>query len=273
MEKNYKILVLSDLKSETENVLKNTINFAKKLKADVDFLYIKNPTDVIKKESQLSAMRVINKEHLIIDKKIEALLKPIRNTHRLNIKSNFTIGNVKSEIEKYIKSSKPDIIVLGKRKPNTLKFTGDKIINYVLKQYKGTILIAGNENVLEPEKELSLGVFSRGKELVDTLLVKELEAQTVQPLKAFKIVDNKDGVIVNENSNNSKVEEFIFQKNNNTIESLSKSLLENNINVLCLNRDMNAKNKTSKALTPLVKQVINKLNVSILLTNENTLVV
>ena len=268
MKNKYKILVLSDLKDTTDNVLKSTISLAKIIKADVEFFYVKKPTDVVEKESQLSAMRVINQEHVNIDKKIAALLKPINKDYGLNIKSNFTLGNVKNEIEKCIKNSKPDIIVLGKRNSNALKFVGDNITEYVLKQHQGTILIAGNKNVLEPEHTLSLGVFNSEKESFNMAFAKDLTVNAEQPLKAFRIIDNKNESESKDALEDNKTVEFVFEKNDNTVKNLSNYLLKNNVNLFCLNRGMHTAKTASKAITPEIKEVINKVDVTMLLTNE-----
>jgi hypothetical protein len=268
MKNNYKILVLSDLKDTTDNILKSTVSLAKIIKADIEFFYVKKPTDVVDTESQLSAMRVINQEHIDIDKQIAAILNPINKDYGLNIKSNFTLGNVKNEIEKRIKSSKSDIIVLGKRKPNAIKFVGDNITDYVLKQHQGTILIAGNKNVLEPGYDLSLGVFNSEKESFNMAFSKDLVSHTKQPLKAFRIIENKTVSESNNTLKDNDTVEFVFEKNDNTIKNLSNYLLKNNVNLFCLNRGVHSAKKASKALKPEVKEVINKLNISMLLTNE-----
>lgn len=247
MKDNYKILVLSDLKETTENVLKSTVSLAKVVNADIEFFHIKKPNDVVANDNQLSAMRDINKAHLNLDKQITDLLTPLNKNYGLNIKFNVKIGHIKSEIEKRIHATQPDVIILGKRKPNAIKFVGDKVINYVLKQHQGAVLIAGNKNVLEPEHDLALGVFNAEKDTFNTSIVKDLILATKEPLKTFASVE----------------------KNNNSIENLSKDLLENNINLLCLNRGTNANKKVSKALSVQAKSVIKNLNVSVLLTNKN----
>ena len=90
METNkYKILVLSDLKDGTTNSLQNAVSLSKIINADIEFFHVKKPTDVINRESQLSAMRTINKEHLAIDNKIKDLLGPVTKTYDTPIKSSY----------------------------------------------------------------------------------------------------------------------------------------------------------------------------------------
>ena len=49
--------------------------------------------------------------------------------------SNFSFGNIKDEIRTYIKDTKPDIIVLGQRDSKPLKFIGDSITHFLLKEF------------------------------------------------------------------------------------------------------------------------------------------
>ena len=44
---------------------------------DIKFFHVKKPSDVVERESQLSAMRTINQEQIITGKKIQEALDPI----------------------------------------------------------------------------------------------------------------------------------------------------------------------------------------------------
>ena len=128
----YKILVLSDLKKSPSTILKSTVSLAKMIDGDINFFHVKKPSDVVERESQLSAMRTINQEQIITGKKIQEALAPISNDYNVNINSTFAFGNVKNEIEEHIKVTNPDVIVLGKRKAKGLRFLGDNITDFVL---------------------------------------------------------------------------------------------------------------------------------------------
>src|SRR5690606_14451709 len=102
----------------------------------------------------------INVKHLATEKKIKKLLEPIMSEYGISIDYKFAFGNVKTEISKLLEESKPDIIVLGKRKPKMMKLIGDSISHFILKNFDGAVLIASDENPLEPNKTLSLGVLN-----------------------------------------------------------------------------------------------------------------
>jgi nucleotide-binding universal stress UspA family protein len=150
MTNKYKILVLADLNKSTSKILKSSVSIAKIVDADINFFYVKKPIEVVEKESQLSAMRTINREYFSIDKKIKSIIGPISEKYNVTINQAFIIGNIKNEIDKHIDKTKPDIIVLGKSKPKIISFFGDKITQFILEKHKGTIVITDNKHCLEP---------------------------------------------------------------------------------------------------------------------------
>ncbi|MGE5943405.1 MAG: hypothetical protein ACM31G_03595 [Flavobacteriales bacterium] len=186
MEKNiskHKILVLSDLKNSTSNILKSTISLAKMFNGDIQFFYVKKPTEIIEKDNQLSANRAINQEYNVIENKIQNLLNPISKDYGININYSYSFGNVKSEIEKCITNYKPDIIIIGKKQSNSLNFIGDNITAFILKKHSGIIMIADHQNCLEPDKGLSLGLLNSMEPSVNNQLLDHLIGCTQEPIK------------------------------------------------------------------------------------------
>ncbi|GAA4896018.1 hypothetical protein GCM10023311_21000 [Flaviramulus aquimarinus] len=262
----YKILVLSDLNKNTDSILKNTVSLSKMIDAEIDFFHVKKPIDIVERESQLSAMRVINKEQLGTKKKIQEFLDPFSKSYDVNINFTFAFGNIKHEIKEHIKTVKPDIIVLGKRKAKTMRFIGDNITDFVLKTHKGAIMIASSENVLEPKKEFNLGLFNGKVESFKMTFVENLIAQTQKPLKSFNIIESN---ALNEQNNTpltEKTVDYVFDKNDNAIKNLSNYLVKNKVNLLCVNRGKSK--KKSKALKSEINDIIDEVNVSLLITDS-----
>lgn len=260
----YKILVLSDLKKSPSTILKNASSLAKIIDGDITFFHVKKPSDVVERESQLSAMRTINQEQIITGKKIQEALDPISKDYDVNINSTFAFGNVKNEIEEHIKATNPDVIVLGKRKAKGLRFLGDNITDFVLKIHKGPVMIASNKNGLSPDEELHLGLFNDNEESFDLEFTEDLIAQTKRPLKSFNIITNTNVTEEKEVSVNTKTVDFVFEKNDNTIKNLSNYLLKNDINLLCVNRQKDKSN----VLKSEIKDVIDNVNVSLFIINK-----
>jgi nucleotide-binding universal stress UspA family protein len=150
----YKILVLSDLTEQTNYALNHAVNLAKTIEADIEFFHVKPLIEVVGTNSQLSAMRKLSSEYVATDKRMIALMSSISETHDAKINRSFTFGHVKSEIEKFIISYAPDVIVLGsKKRKKKLNFMGDNITNFVIKKHKGPVVIASKESAFDFDKE------------------------------------------------------------------------------------------------------------------------
>jgi nucleotide-binding universal stress UspA family protein len=258
-----KILVLSDLKKSTSTTLKSGISLAKMVDGEINFFCVKKPLDIVDKESQLSAMRIINEKHLSTSKEIKKLVDTAALNYNIKVSSSYTFGNIKNEIKDYIDSYKPDIIVLGKRKSSSFSFSKNNITRFILKNYKGQILIADEKKPLEPNKDFSFGILnnpinSSNKEITDILI-----ESSKQPLKAFKIIDTLKTEENKETLADKKTIEFVFEKGDNAIKNVDNYLAKSNVNLLCLKREKNKKNSSS----PSLKEMINKLNCSLILTN------
>ena len=160
MKSKCNILVLSDTDKSARAILKNAINLAKIVDGDVNFFCVKKPTEIVEKDSQLSAMRAINKKFLETDNQIKSLIAALSKDEQIKISHKISFGNLKDEIGEQIEKSKPDIIVLGKQKSKMLSFLGDNIIDFVLKEFSGTVLITSDKITIEANSELSLGILN-----------------------------------------------------------------------------------------------------------------
>jgi len=250
----YKILVLSDLNKTTSNTIKSGVSLAKIIGADINFLYVKKPTEVVKNENQLSAVRTINKDYLSTNKKIKDLIRHISENYNVNINHTFVIGNLKNEIGKYIDDNKPDIIILGKRKSKVINFIGDNITQFILKKHKGTIVIVDDKNVLEPNKELYIGLFNSTS--ANSKFTDKIINSTQKPLKSFKISENSYSL---KDSLGKNTVEYVFAKGDNVIKNISNYLSKSKINLLFVDR------KKENLIYTNIKDVINNLDCSLLL--------
>lgn len=257
----YKILLLSDLNKSATSELISTVSLARMLDGDITLFHVKKPTDIVERESQLSAMRSINEEHISTNKIIENLIKPVCQEYQLNIGYDVAIGNIKFEIEAYIKNYQPDIIVLGKRKSKTINFMGDNITDYVLKTHKGSIMIAAPNQSLQPNQDAMLGVLNTNDQASDTNFIEGLISKTNQPIKAFKIVSKLEQ---SNTTANNKTVEYVFEKGNGAVDNVSKYALKSKINLMCFDNAQQQKSNTN------IKSVISKLNVSLLLTGQQS---
>ncbi len=271
MEKNkYKIVVLSDLKDTIQTTLKSTISLAKIINGEIEVFSVKKPSEIVEKENQLSAMRSINSKHMVVDKKMKAIIAPISKEYGVKIGYSFAFGHVKGEIDKYIKNHRPDIIVLGKRKSKPLNFKiGDSITEFVLNSFGGTILITTDNDILEPNGKISLGVLNGSEPSANLGFVENLMVHVQKPLKSFKFVKSLSSTIEETpTSSDRKTIEYVFEHNDNTANTLSNYLAGNNINLLFVDRVDKGTNKKVNAIPSDIKEVINKLNTNILVAGN-----
>jgi len=259
----YKILVLSDLKKTADTTLKSSVSLAKMIDAEIALFHVKKHIDIVDRDNQFTAIRTLNEEHNNTKKTIDALVNDFSNEYDIKITGNYAFGKVKEEIRNQIKISKPDIIVLGQRDSNPLQLIGDSITRFILKEFKGVIMISANENALVPNEKMSIGVLNDSNKIFDTEFSKDLITHTKTPLKSFKISNSqKEATNVSvENSENTI--EYVFEQNADVMTTISSYLIKNNINLLCVDR--NAGNKKGTKETSL-KEVVNTLNVSLLVS-------
>ncbi|WP_178987021.1 universal stress protein [Winogradskyella schleiferi] len=259
----YKILVLSDLNKSASTTLKSSVSLANMINAKIELFHVKEHIDIINTDNQLSAMRILNEEKNNTKKEIEALVNPVSKTYNRTIDYNFSFGNIKDEISDYIKTSKPDIIVLGQRDSPPFQLIGDSITRFVLKKFNGVIMISSNENALVPNEKMSLGLLNGSNSIFDNEFSKDLITHTTAPLKSFKIINSQKERDDNASINGEKLVEYVFEQNDSAMTTLSSYLIKNKINLLYVDR---AKNKTTNSTQTPLKEVVSKLNVSLLVS-------
>ena len=266
--KIYKIAVFSDLNNGADTALKSAIGLSKMINASIDFFYVKEASRIVASENQLSAMRSINEEYTLTKKQIEDLVNPISNKYNVPVAYSFSFGNIKNEIEKYIAENMPEIIVLAKRKSKKL-LGGDRVTEFVLKTFKGKIIIAADGNLLNSEHQVSLGLLNETEQLSNDELVSSLLKQSKQPLKNFKVVSDSASVSETGISNSLKSVAYVFERNDQIYEKLTKYISKSNINLLYIGR--NGENTMDKEnfIKTAIPEVMNKTDVSILIPEEH----
>jgi hypothetical protein len=96
---------------------------------------------------------------------------------------------------------------------------------------------------------------------LDTSLGHDLFEKTNTPLKSFKIGSRASVQNQKDISSNMKTVEYVFEDNSNVIKALTSYVSKSNINLLCLDR-----NNSNSNTVNYTKDVINRINVSLLLT-------
>ncbi len=266
MEKNkYKIMVLTDLKNSTSTTLKSTVSLATMIDGEIEVFSVKKATDVVERENQLSSMRTINDQHKKMETKMKRVIEPILKDYGMNIPFSFAFGNVKSELESYIKEQQPDIIVLGKRKNKPYKLIGDSITQFVLNTFNGVVMIAAENNALEPNKELSLGVLNDFESSANMEFASVLLGHTKKPVKSFKINRVKNVSEESKKTTDLKTIDFVFEDNGDSMKNISNYLLKSDVNLLYFDRGLKNETKNANQGFSDINNFMNSMDVSLLL--------
>lgn len=265
-QNKYKILVLSDLKGSVQPMLKSTISLSKMIDGSIELFHVKKPTDIVEMDNQLSAMRGINHEHNAIEAKIKSAIAPVADEYGVNIHYNFSIGNVKDEITRYIDKHRPNIIVLGKKKRKAINFIGDGVTQFVLNKHNGAVMIADQNNVLEPDKALSLGSVNAIGETFDLEFADDLMKHVQRPYKSFKMVKSYDTMKASAGSNN-RVIDYIFEQADNSTKNMSKYLSKSNVNLLYIDRARKGAKTKPYMLESNILEAIESLKVSLIVAS------
>lgn len=265
MKKN-KILILSGLKYNVEALIINAVSIAKRIDAEIYFFYVKKPTEIIGNDSQLSALRSINKEQIQTEKELENLLTPLTEKYKIDIKSKFSFGNIKTEIEDYINKINPELIIIGKRRANLFNLPGDRVTDFVLDRFSIPVLISSETNASDISDTISVGVLNTHESTSSNSVLKKLIQDSKIPLKSFKIVDKVES-FNSKNSAEKGLIEYVFERNENSISSLSNYLEKSKVNLLYIERSkLSIQSSDSNKVIPL-KKIINKVKVPLLIAN------
>ncbi|WP_400075386.1 universal stress protein [Winogradskyella sp. R77965] len=152
----YKIVVLSDLTEKSDQALSYAAKLSNEIDANVELFHAKAATEVSQIENPYLAISAIRDAHNKIDKEVKHLAAQISKENKIKIKTTFAFGNVKNEIENFIKTSQPDMIILGERKQKRFNFFGDNITQLVHKNFDGVVFVVTDENVLDSKGNVSL---------------------------------------------------------------------------------------------------------------------
>ncbi len=264
----YKIVVLSNLKDALKTTLKNAIRLAQTVDGEIEVFNIQKPAEVVKKENQLSAMRVISAERTATNKKMRAIIDPIAKEFGLKIKYSFVFGNVKDEISKYIDYKNPDMVILAKRKSKFFNALGDRITEFVLNTYKGEIMIAADTNTLEPNQEIALGTLDDIGSFSNPELMEQLLQQTEKPLKSFKFIKSTGKPKKSQMPQTQKTIEYVFDHNPSALEKLPKYVSKNNIDLLLINWAKKENTHSSGLISSDINGIIDKLNIPLMFMGE-----
>lgn len=237
MKSGYKILLLSNLKEQTESTLISTIAMAKMIGGSIELFYVKQPNEVVEDANQLSAMRSINDQFNKTHQEISALIAKMHKAYDTAIDFSFSFGNAKAEISKRLSELQPDLVVLGKKKRAPLQLLGDSITQHVIKTFQGPVLITSRAQPIQPNKSVRLGLFNCFEDELNVAFEASIMEHASPHIKSFKLLKDAKGYQSKSSFGARKMIEFVFKNNQSSIQNLSNYINKSEIDLLFMDRD------------------------------------
>ncbi len=261
------IAVITDLEDDMSCLLKSAVSLAKMIGGEIEVLSVTNPTAVIGKDNQLSAMRSINQNYILKDKQIKNIVLPIMEKYSISINYSSTFGNIKSEIERYLNTNKPDILVLGRGKSKPFRTADDRIINFVLSIFEGTVLIVSPNKGLEPGKKIGIGSLNCSEAAFATSFTEDLFFNANSNLKSFNLMGTTDIEQGVDNVLGRKTINYVFNHSENTVKKLPDYLTKSKIDLLFMERTKREKIRLSKPIS--TYDMVRKSDINLLIIGKS----
>lgn len=259
----FKILTLIDIENSSKYLIDNVIGVAKMFNASIELFYVMQPIDVVEAESQLSAMRNINEKYIKTENRLKKLAKSVSKEHNINVTYNYAIGHIKNEILNKLNASRPNLVIIGKRKRKRLKLVGNNISEFIIKNYNGSVIIAANRYSINPASNIKLGLFNNKADYSSLKYFDKFLYHSTKPLVSFNVNSKKEATIINESATSTnKVVEYTFEENDNTMSNIRSYINKSEVNVLCLERGDDKKFALS------LNKMLDKVDVSLMISES-----
>jgi len=263
----YHILVVTGQTRYSQTALQNAINLAKKIDGSINLFYVKSPSKVASHENQLAAFRELNVETAKAEKTMKQMVDMIASTEKIPITYSFTYGNVINEVQKQIEIETPDIVVLEKQKSSAKDLFGMDLTSYLLKNYKGAMLISGELQALGSEDDLSLGVLDDVLEEYQNDLSDILQKSTDKPITLLRINSSESSDNgSSQRSSQPNLTTFEFEQGTNISSSISKYVEKSGVGLLCVRKsklmDLNGE---LKSVSREIQLTVQKTNAPVLI--------
>ncbi|OAB80356.1 universal stress protein [Cochleicola gelatinilyticus] len=235
--KKCKVLVLLDLNDRSLNVLKSANRIAEIVDAEIEMFHVRKPTQIVKMDSNLSAVKDIKDHFVTIENELKKMGVEVFGNSNISGNHFHTFGNIKNEIEKHIRKTNPDIVVVGKKASKSPGFIGDKILPFLLKKFQGTVMVTDHDVVLNGMSKLKIGVLDNTPLESKSPYIKTLLENSEAPIHSYEI---SSGFKEDEDRTAQKKQEivsYVFEKSDQSLQTISSYMNRSKINLLLVNRN------------------------------------
>ncbi|MDC6363334.1 MULTISPECIES: universal stress protein [Flavobacteriaceae] len=245
----YRISVVLDLSKNSDQVFINAVEMAKTINASIEVLHVKPAIDVVKRESQFSAIDTIYKDDRETRAKMHSLIQHVPVGEELPIAYTLVYGNVKNTVKEHLEQHKPDIVVLGKRR-NRLGLWADSLTDFVVSEAKTNVLIMGEDHKFHTFRDLNLGFFGNEMQLKGLEIIKDLKRDNDKPVRLFQI-KNQDASEPQQENLWKKTVSYVFTEGSNAMDGLVSYVARTNTQLLCVHNKAQARHLVRKSNVPI----------------------
>lgn len=137
-------VLLTDF-SETANIaLKYAISLTKIANGNLQLFHVIRPDLVTRSDNPILALQTINSHHEQVEARLQSIVRSIE-AEGVSATYHFSTGNVNGEIERHLRLSAPDLVVIGKKKIRNRILGLGGTTNYLINKYSGSLLITSQE--------------------------------------------------------------------------------------------------------------------------------
>ena len=230
-------------------VLTSAVELAKQMDGTIEVVHVKPGR----------AIRQANPNFESTKAEIQEMINQMGEERQLPITYKLEYGHVKHQIRDYLALQKPDILVLGKRRPRMGLFF-ESITDFVINQTRNTnVLILGEDDKFHTFRDINLGFFGTELEESDLEVIKDLQRDSEKPVRHFEISEDASQKRI---FPWNKTVSYKFGKSTNAMDGLVNYVSRTHTQLLCVPKK-GSKRFWFKA-NP-IKAVIRKIKVPLLI--------
>lgn len=256
-----KISVIADITANLENVVANATELAKAVGGIVEVFYVKAPTDIVKGDNQLSAMRTLHRDSRVTESKLRSVVQQFSSPNGPKVTYKIAYGNTKNTIKSYLNQEQPHTVVLGKSKSRFPGIPASGLANFVMNACEANVLVTGEDHKLHTFEDISLGVYGKTMEDTTSGVLADLHKKTSKPVRLFSVRKEQEALSNEENRVQDAVS-YVFTEGSNVMDGLVSYVKRTNTQLFCIPRKSS---KESYMQSDRTRQIVQKLDVPVLI--------
>jgi nucleotide-binding universal stress UspA family protein len=231
LKPKFRILVLYNSKCRKTAALPSGVNFAKRVQGAVELLSV-NPIKRFASESnQVAVLRTLEEEKAALKLHLKQLTSFLAEEEEIPLIATVKVGVVKEVIADHIRLTTPDIVIMGSPKGITKQFYCSGILQLVMKNHKGPLLLATNTEQLKNKPRVNMGFINRLEQAHP--LLKALENKVEAPISIFQFISAKT---VEKQVSKKKEVVYHFQDSVSETSNFLKYIEQSKVNLLCVEK-------------------------------------